>query len=106
VALASVAESIGWLRSRIESLFADGGGPVKVVTLASVHRAKGSEADRVFVIAHDGRKPLMPLAFADARPWEIEQEYNLCYVAVTRARKELTFAGPCRTSSNLNLGGH
>lgn len=97
IELASATDSVPWLRNQIESLFADAADSAKVVTLASVHRAKGSEADRVFIAAPDR----MPLRFESrrrtgppkVRTWEHEQELNLIYVAVTRAKKELYFAG-------------
>lgn len=74
------------LATAILGLFADEGA---AVWLSSVHRAKGLEADRVFVVS--GEK--MPLLRADQQPWEREQEMNALYVAVTRAKTELIFAG-------------
>lgn len=56
------------------------------VVLSTVHRAKGLEADRVFIASED--KMPHPLA---RRPEAIMQEWNLRYVALTRARKELVF---------------
>lgn len=56
------------------------------VILSSIHRAKGSEADRVFAL----NSWLIPSKHAK-KPWQIEQEYNLKYVMVTRAKKELYF---------------
>lgn len=89
--LASACSSIGELRDNIGRLFAESKDRSKVVTLASVHRAKGSEADRVFVIAPEK----MPLEFRKKQQdWEAVQELNLLYVAVTRAKRELVFAGP------------
>jgi superfamily I DNA/RNA helicase len=98
IELASAAPTVSELRRQIDTLFADQAESGRVVTLASVHRAKGSEADRVFIAPPDR----MPLRFdgdrrngpPKVRPWELEQEFNLLYVAVTRAKKELTFAGP------------
>lgn len=97
--LAALCPTVDDVRRRIASLFAEASDPAKVVTLASVHRAKGSEADRVF-IARPDRMPLVrpagnsPSKRRPPKPWEMTQELNLIYVAVTRARKELTFAGP------------
>jgi DNA helicase-2/ATP-dependent DNA helicase PcrA len=53
------------------------------IILSTVHKAKGSEADRVFII----RPTLMPLP--NSRGWQYGQEMNLKYVAITRAKKEL-----------------
>lgn len=53
-----------------------------VVTLSSIHKAKGKEWDRVFW-AQTG------ISKWAKQQWELEQEDNLCYVAATRAKKEL-----------------
>ena len=57
------------------------------VWLSSIHKAKGLEADRV-VLLHPH---LLPHPNAK-KPWEKEQEANLKYVALTRAKQGLTFA--------------
>jgi len=54
------------------------------VILASVHRSKGLEADNVFILCPD----LMPHPAAKLE-WELEQELNLKYVAITRAISNL-----------------
>ena len=51
------------------------------VCISSVHRAKGLEAKRVFIL-HPEQMP-HPMA---EQPWEQEQEANLAYVAVTRVK--------------------
>jgi len=56
-----------------------------VLTLATVHRSKGREWVRVYLI---GRNEYMPSGYA-RQDWEMEQERNLMYVAVTRTKKEL-----------------
>jgi hypothetical protein len=53
---------------------------------SSVHRAKGMEAKRVFILRPD----LMPHKKAKTN-WEREQEVHLQYVAVTRAIEELIY---------------
>ena len=55
------------------------------IVLSTIHKSKGSEADRVFIIRTD----LMPMKTAQA--WQAKQEKNLMYVAYTRAKKELIF---------------
>ncbi len=50
----------------------------------SIHKAKGLEADRVFLIRPD----LLPHRLAKL-PWQRVQEENLLYVAITRAKTEL-----------------
>jgi DNA helicase-2/ATP-dependent DNA helicase PcrA len=70
----------------IEQLFKDTDGSFKkVTTLATIHKAKGREWDRVFIL---GRKQLMPSPFAK-QEWQLEQERNLEYVAITRAQRVL-----------------
>lgn len=58
----------------------------KGVCLSTIHKAKGLEADNVYVLC----KSSMPskLAFKD---WEKIQEHNLMYVAYTRPKKLLGF---------------
>jgi hypothetical protein len=58
------------------------------VRLSSVHKAKGLEADRVFILLP--AKAGMPHPMAKSA-WEQEQEKNLLYVARTRAITELVY---------------
>ena len=55
-------------------------------TLSSIHKAKGEEADRVFIYLPQ----LMPSKYARSQE-QIEQEQNLEYVAITRAKNELYY---------------
>ena len=80
----SAADTVPVLISAIESLFGD---EVKdCVRLSTVHRAKGLEAERVFILD----KWLMPSRYA-VKPWMVEQENNLIYVALTRAKTYLGY---------------
>lgn len=54
------------------------------VMLTSVHKAKGLEADRVILLD----RHLIPSKHAK-KSWQRNQEDNLLYVAITRAKKEL-----------------
>jgi DNA helicase-2/ATP-dependent DNA helicase PcrA len=56
------------------------------VVLCSIHKAKGMEAKRIFV----DRPDLLPHPAAKAG-WQLEQEYNILYVALTRAKADLYF---------------
>ena len=56
------------------------------ISLSTVHKAKGLEADNVYIAFPS----LMPSKTA-TKKWEITQEYNLKYVAITRAKKKLGF---------------
>lgn len=70
---------------RIESLFSDNNKGL--LTLCSVHKAKGLEWDRVFIL---DRGKYMPSKWAK-QEWQMKQEHNLVYVAVTRAKLHLRF---------------
>lgn len=56
------------------------------VVLSTIHKAKGLEADRVFI----ERSDLLPHPAAK-KDWQQEQEQNILYVALTRAKEELYF---------------
>jgi superfamily I DNA/RNA helicase len=72
------------LIERINNIFSDRkkGG----ISLSTIHKAKGLEADNVYIVC----KHLMPSSRAK-KDWEIRQEYNLMYVAYTRAKNVLGF---------------
>ena len=68
----------------IAGLFSEGKG----VCLSTVHKAKGLEAQRALLLD----APLYDLYRKRARQaWQAEQESNVKYVAVTRARDELVY---------------
>lgn len=56
-----------------------------VCTLSTIHKSKGREWKRVFLL---GREKYMPSPYAK-KDWQQEQERNLEYVAITRAMQEL-----------------
>ena len=72
------------LIERINNIFSDRkkGG----ISLSTIHKAKGLEADNVYIVC----RHLMPSSRAK-KEWEIRQEYNLMYVAYTRAKNILGF---------------
>jgi superfamily I DNA/RNA helicase len=59
--------------------------PDNCIKLSTIHRAKGLEAQRVFILDFDNLPHFKP----NQKPWERIQEQNLKYVAITRALKEL-----------------
>jgi hypothetical protein len=59
------------------------------VTLSSIHRAKGSEADNVFLLQPEGSEVIS--SNPKLQDWERQQNRNLLYVALTRAIKTLTY---------------
>ena len=73
------------MMDRINGLFSDEAG--SGVTCGTVHKMKGLEADKVWVI-----KPEV-IPHPRAKGWQLEQEWNILYVAVTRARRELVVVG-------------
>lgn len=73
------------LEDMIREMFENDVKSKGILTLSSCHRAKGLEWDRVFIL---GRSELMPSPMAH-QEWQQEQELNLIYVAITRAKKVL-----------------
>jgi DNA helicase II / ATP-dependent DNA helicase PcrA len=70
--------------------------PDELLTLSTIHQAKGLEWKAVFVIwLVEGR---FPLVTAIRDPEEEEEERRLFYVAVTRARDELALTYPLTTN--------
>jgi len=59
-----------------------------LITLMTVHAAKGLEFDHVFIIGME--EGLFPHSRAFVDPSEMEEERRLAYVAVTRAKKNLS----------------
>lgn len=79
--MATGASSVPDLKNRIDALFTDDGlGQAGVITCSSVHKAKGLEANRVFVLA------------STLRNWN-QEELNIQYVAITRAKSTLVMVG-------------
>jgi len=61
------------------------GTPPEVLVLSTVHKSKGREWKRVYIL---GRQRFMPSPYAK-KDWQLEQEKNLEYVAITRAIEEM-----------------
>lgn len=80
--LARLSDSITDLKYKISTIFTD---EIQGIVLATVHKVKGLEANRVFIIRPD----LLPMQ--NAKSWQYIQEKNLEYVAYTRAKMELIF---------------
>ena len=81
--LSAGLETVSELVASIEAIFSDS---ATGTTLATVHKAKGMEAPRVFILEPE----LMPSPWA-RKDWQQEQERNLQYVAVTRALETLVY---------------
>lgn len=79
VALIDESKSVNEVETRIDGLFADDGlGTAGMITCSSVHKAKGLEASRVFILRDTLRE-------------DGEEEQNITYVAITRAKTELVW---------------
>ncbi len=74
------ARNVEEVVTRIEALFTDDGlGDAGMIVCSSIHKAKGKEANRVFVL-RDTLRPGMGI-----------EEDNIAYVAITRAKQVLTY---------------
>jgi DNA helicase-2/ATP-dependent DNA helicase PcrA len=84
LALSAGCQTIAELVSVITEVFSDS---TEAVVFSSIHKAKGLEADRVFFLLPD--RCISKKAVTQQQQ---EQERNLKYVALTRAKTELVFA--------------
>lgn len=85
---AAVRGTVSGVRRTIEKLFTNKSDPnsdSQCLTLSTIHKAKGQEWERVFIL---GREQFMPSPWAKS-PWEQVQEKNLIYVATTRSSDTL-----------------
>ncbi len=105
--MVSGVKSIADLKVSVENLFKDfeaDGRPAEAVILGTVHRTKGLEAERIFILSPE----LIPHPAAK-QEWEHAQEANLAYVAGTRCKFDLkknapgtlVFLGPVPSIYNL-----
>jgi superfamily I DNA/RNA helicase len=83
--LSEGSPNVSGIRLKIESIFTDS-TPDNVILLSTVHKAKGLESETVWIL----RPELLPHPKA-RQAWQKEQEMNLKYVAVTRAKLNLNF---------------
>ena len=78
------ADTVGEVIREIQKVFnKDGKGDIM---LSTIHKAKGLEADNVYI--------LTPERMPHPKATDIQEEMNLCYVAITRAKKTLHYCGP------------
>lgn len=88
VAMCEDASTVDEVLGRIARMFSDDVSDDRTVTLSSVHRSKGLERGNVTILRPD----LLPGPWAKDEE-ALQQERNLLYVAITRAKSRLTFAG-------------
>jgi hypothetical protein len=75
------ASNVAEVKARISRFFTDDINDTKQVLLSTVHKAKGLEWDDVFLLEHT------------FKPDQGEEESNIFYVALTRAKRRLVIAG-------------
>lgn len=83
-ALSKGCNTIDDMEKRMARLFSD--AKTDGITLSTVHKAKGLEAKNVHIISPE----TMPLKNAKL-DWQVQQEHNLHYVAITRAMQNLSY---------------
>jgi DNA helicase-2/ATP-dependent DNA helicase PcrA len=81
------ASDVDALKYHIETLFSDDKNGGSKIVLSTIHKSKGLEADRVFIL----KPEKLPLLFMGQTPETARQEHNLDYVARTRAKSTLVY---------------
>lgn len=84
VAISENCTGVHEVKNKISMIFTDKRSPG--VTLSSMHKSKGLEADEVVIVQADR----MRISHEKMKPEDHTQERNLEYVAKTRAKKKLT----------------
>lgn len=79
-------QTVDEVEAKIDRVFTDAKDSPGI-RLSSVHKAKGLEARRVFIL----QPPNIGPREDKMQGWELEQERNLQYVAITRAIEELVY---------------
>lgn len=80
------------LKEKIKFVF--GGSPENAILLSTIHKAKGLEADRVFIY----RPSLLTENKLAKKDWEFKTERHLEYVAYTRPKQSLNFMKERKTN--------
>lgn len=83
IALSEGMDTVVAVKERIYDIFSN---ECDGVVFSSVHKAKGLEWERTFIL----KPELMPLSKA-TKDWEMEQEWHIKYVALTRSKREMYF---------------
>ncbi len=87
MALSEDEQTVQEVEQIIERIFTDVGPNAQRILCSSVHKAKGLEADRVF---------LLDWTFRDGGKFGGQEEDNIRYVAVTRAKSTLVYVSSTR----------
>lgn len=82
------SRSVASLLAKIDLMFTDDASADSGrIVLSSIHKAKGLEYENVFILDRNGT---LPSKYA-RQDWQLVQERNLLYVAVTRAKLNLFY---------------
>lgn len=81
--LSDEVANVDELKKLIRNIFSD---EIKGIMLSTIHKAKGLENDRILFICPE----LIPSKYA-TNDWMLQQERNLFYVAITRAKNDLIY---------------
>lgn len=81
--IANMYDSMRRVKGVVEQMFTE---EKEGIMLSTIHKSKGLESETVFILRPD----LIPSEYA-TEPWQLRQEENLRYVAVTRAKKNLIY---------------
>jgi superfamily I DNA/RNA helicase len=71
------------MQNYLDNLFGDT-ARANSLMLSSIHKSKGNEWENVYLIEEH-----LPLYYPKQQQWQLQQEYNLKYVAITRAKTSL-----------------
>jgi len=82
---------------RIKTFISEKKNPIR---LSSIHRAKGLEEKRIFILDFDE----LPMIRTGQKEWEMTQELNLKYVAITRAKETLFLVNPTDIADKVDEG--
>lgn len=82
---------------KIKSVFSD--EDESPVILSTIHRSKGDESNRVFILTCNA----LPYYRDDMLDWQLRQERNIAYVALTRAKQSLVFVPIGRGDSPVEI---
>lgn len=84
IALSEGLSDLIELHAKVKQIFSDA-DTKNAVLLSSIHKCKGLEAENVFII----EPSKIPHPMAMHVEWQLEQEWNIKYIAFTRAKKVL-----------------
>lgn len=76
------ASSLNKFIEELETLFSEDNASI---TLSTIHKAKGLEEERIFLLYPEK----LPLKWDKQKEWQLQQEMNLKYVALTRSKRTL-----------------